>query len=59
MRDTENTRITFDSGMYALDAFSMEFTYNTVAHAPVLTYSQPIHEKATVYAPTARRQARW
>jgi len=54
-RTVENTRITSDNGMYALDALSMEFTYNTVARTSVFTYSQPVQEKATVY--TADGQA--
>ena len=48
---TENTRITFTSGYYALDTFSSHFTYTSGSHRPVLTYSEPIQERATVYAP--------
>jgi hypothetical protein len=48
---TENTRITFPSGYYALDTFSSHLTYTSGSHPPVLTFSQPVQERATVYTP--------
>ena len=47
---TENTRITFASGNYALATFSEHMTYTSGTHRPVLTLSEPIQEQATVYA---------
>jgi hypothetical protein len=48
---TENARFTFASGYYALDSLSSHFTYTSGSHPPVLTYTQPILERATVYTP--------
>ena len=48
---TENTRITFTSGYYALGTYSSHFTYTSGSHPPVLTFSQPAQEQATVYTP--------
>jgi len=51
---TEAARITFADGTYAVDDFTTHFTYNSGQHPRVLTRTEPLQERATIYSADGR-----